>query len=504
MTTERLNEGERAALQKLLDSDPPTWMEKNFYIPDPRDPITGKMLPPGPIRLHEVQKRILRAALTKVRGRFPYSTVLFSTIKKSGKTRLGAGVAAWYAATQGAYNEIYCLANDGKQSADRILSAIKQAAALNPALQERWHVTKTRIELPNATFIEAIPCDPSGSAGANPGLTVWSEMWGYRHEHKERLWSEMTVPPTRFGHALRWVESYAGYIGESAVLHDLYTVGVTNGARHPAFRDEADPPLYLNRAAQMLAYWDEGDEARRMPWQCGTEGAAYYMQESQILTAAEFDRIHRNQWIDPVNKAIPIEWWDACIGSVPRLRPGDKTPIVIGVDASVSGDCSACVAVSRHPQRPVDETMVRQYRIWSPPLGGKIDLTATIEDTILQWREWYNVVEVAYDEYQLHKMMTDLRKRQILKLHEFGQRSPRARADKQLFDMIKQQQIVHDGSQGLREHVDNAAVKTIGEQFRFVKPDTDTTSGRSRKKRPIDALVALSMANERCLFLNLN
>ena len=172
-----MKKADRANLIAFLEQDPVWWMEHNFWIPDVRTPDTGAELGPGTIILHPIQKRILRAVLLKGEdGMFPYSTMVYSTIKKSGKTRIAAGVAAWFAATQGKYNEVYCMANDGKQSTDRILSAVKQCVALNPDMH--WKVTNTKITLPSGTYIEAIPCDPKGSAGANPGLTVWSEMWG--------------------------------------------------------------------------------------------------------------------------------------------------------------------------------------------------------------------------------------------------------------------------------------------------------------------------------------
>lgn len=512
-----LKDSEREVIAKLLREDPPTWMQDHFYIPDPRDPMTNRRFPPGPIILHPIQERILRAALLKIGGKFRYSTIVYSTIKKSGKTRLGAGVASWYAATQGIYNEVYCLANDGKQSSDRILSAIKQAVDLNPKLQ--WKKTKTRIDLPGTgTFIEAIPCDPSGSAGANPGMTVWSEMWGYRHEHKERLWSEMTIPPTRWGEAIRWVESYAGYEGESNVLYGLYELGVVKGYRHPAF---PDLPIYINDAANMFCYWDEGLPARRMPWQQGPEGRSYYLSEAQILTKSEFERIHMNQWVQPVNKALPIEWWDNCQKS--NIPPLDsRTPVIIGVDASVSGACSACAMVSRHPHtgsglrlpsgrpRPGTQaqpdlhktrTWVRGVRVFEPPRGGAIDLTMTVEATIREWVAKYNVIEVAYDQFQLHKMMTDLRRAGLpTRIYQFGQVMPRYFADKQLYDMVVHKDISHSGDPTLRQHVDNAMSKTSGEKFRFTTRDAGKAPG-SRAAPPIDALIAVSMANAECLRL---
>lgn len=492
-----LTAAERTALQGVLDSDPVTWIGRNFYIEDPRDPYTGEQFSPGPIRLHPIQKRILRAALLKVDGLFPWSTVVFSTIKKSGKTRLAAAVAAWYAATQGMYNEVYCLANDGGQSADRILSAVKKAVDLaqgsgGDSVMASWVTRRTHIEVPNGTIIQALPCDAEGQAGSNPGLTVWSEMWGYSQKHKERLWTEMTVPPTRWGRALRWVESYAGYTGESLVLENLYHIG-KSGERHPLF---PDLPVSVIYSANMFFYWDEGDAARRMPWQT----TDYYTQEAAVLTPSEFDRIHRNQWVDPVTKAIPIEWWDECIGDIPPLTKRSK--VVMGVDASVSGDCTACVLVSRHPGKK-DTVMVRAVRVWTPPRGGKMDLEATVWATLWEWYDKYDLREVTFDSYQLHNMMTRVRKAKKVKLHDFGQAGERSQADKQLLDLIVARRIVHGGDPQLRAHVDNAQAKTLTEKYRFTKQDVKQGSPLGAQPKPIDALVALSMASDRCLHLRI-
>ena len=182
-------------------ADCPFWAERQFHIEDRADPKTGAPLGPGPIQLAEHQRRIVRAALERdAQGRFRWTTVVWSAPKKSGKTRIAAMVAAWLAQTAGRYSEVYCLANDGKQSADRVLAAVKKANELG---QLGWRDKMTRVELPNGAFIEAVPVDPTGEAGANPTASIWSELWGFRLTAKERLWSEFTIPPTRAGRAIR-------------------------------------------------------------------------------------------------------------------------------------------------------------------------------------------------------------------------------------------------------------------------------------------------------------
>jgi phage terminase large subunit-like protein len=294
------------------------------------------------------------------------------------------------------------------------------------------------------------------------------------------------------------VESYAGYSGESVTLEQLYNTGVKKGKRHPLF---PDIPVYVNVPAKMFCYWDEGQAARRMPWQ--TE--EYYMEEAQLLTDAEFSRIHMNQWAESQAKAIPIAWWDRLEDVVfdgrPLPSPNRYDPMILGVDASISHDCCAVVGVTRHPERH-DETAVRFVRVWEPAKGHAIDYGETLEPAIRQaCRDW-NIIMVAYDKYQLHKLMTDLRKEGLSRFFDFSQMTRRALADKQLFDKIVRREITHNGSRVLRSHVDNAAVKESTGKFRFEKMDIKTMRDGA-SARPIDALIALSMADYECTRLNL-
>jgi len=378
--------------QQTLDCVP--WSTEHFYIEDRYHLTTAEPLGVGAILLADHQKHILNAALERDgSGRFRWSTIIWSAPKKSGKTRIAAMVAAWLARYSGQYAEVYCLANDGKQSADRVLAAIKKAVTLSPSLKT-WRTTLTSITLPNGAFIEAVPVDPTGEAGGQPTGSFWSELWGFKHSAAKKLWTEFTIPPTRFGYAIRWVESYAGYTGESPVLENLYDAGINSGARDT--ERFPDLPVYLNEAARIFAYWDE---TPRMAWQT----PEYYEQEAATLTESEFLRVHRNQWVSSEASAIPIDLWDARHDRTLK-QLSNTEPVVLGLDLSVSGDYCALVAVTKHPKG----VAIRAARVWKPPQGGKIDYSLTVEPELRRWCEVLNVVCVAYDEYQAHKMTTDL------------------------------------------------------------------------------------------------
>ncbi len=456
---------------------PSYWGRRNFYVEDRFDSETGENIGPGPILLAPHQMRIVDEALQREGGRFKYSTIIYSAPKKSGKTRIAAMVAAWLAAISPGYAEIYCLANDGKQSTDRVLNAIRKSCEIG---RIPWRQTLTRIILPNGAFIEAVPVDPTGEAGAQPTGSFWSEMWGFRLSAKERLWTEFTIPPTRFGQAIRWVESYAGYIGESPVLEQLYHQGVVEGQPHPAF---PDLPVYVNERAGIFCYWDTEP---RMIWQT----PEYYAQEALLLTETEFLRIHRNQWVSSESSAIPADLWqaryDASLGQIQYHEP-----CVLAFDLGISHDYTALVAVTRHPAR-LDSYAIRAVRVWKPRGGEKLDYTLTIEAALREWCSNFNVVAIAYDEYQAHKLAVDLRRDGVSWLIPFPQsggsaHSPgRTIADKMFLDMLQAGKLWHNGDTELTEHALNAAAKATEDQhIRFVKKSDNLR---------IDALVAASMA----------
>jgi hypothetical protein len=76
-----------------------------------------------PFALTNHQREILRIAFAFDQdGRLPWDTILYSTVKKSGKTTINGAVTLAWAFTQEAPNEILVLANDLEQSLARVFS----------------------------------------------------------------------------------------------------------------------------------------------------------------------------------------------------------------------------------------------------------------------------------------------------------------------------------------------------------------------------------------------
>lgn len=452
--------------------DPVRWIEREFWIPE-----TGTA-----IVLEDYQKRVVREALSRdASGLLHYSLVLYSDLKKSAKSTIAAAVCLFLAWHNG-WESVRVVANDLKQANSRTFYYIERAIMLNPRLKAACGVKQYHITLPNSTVIEAIPVDPKGEAGGGDLIVCFTELWAAKSEAAKQLWSETTLSPLKYGKSLRWCESYAGYEGESPILEQLYEVGVKQGETVDVGLDGLE--LYKNEAARLLCLWNT---VPRCSWQT----AGYYAQEAAVLVPSEFSRIHRNQWQSATLAFIPAEWWDACYVEV--YPNWDKhTPVVLAMDAAVTNDCFAVVGVSRVE----GQTFVRFVRVWTPTRTSKVDFSEP-EAYIRQMCREYPVVEVAYDSYQLVDMAQRLQREGVGWFRVFQQGAERARADKQLYDNIMERRLHHNGDQPeLRQHIINADRKQETEQYlRIVK--------REATGKPIDACVALSMANAEARRLNI-
>lgn len=461
----RISEADQDAL-KLSPAD---WIENNFYLYD-----TGNLM-----TLFDCQRRPLELALSRdANGRFRYNTILWSWPKKSAKSSVIAAVADYTAATR-IRGSVKLVANDLKQADSRVGMYLRENIKIGQQNNRRDRAIRMtpsgyRTQYPNGSIIECVPIDPSGEAGGNDDLIVYSELHGWKSKAHQKMWAEMTLSPTKFGNSQRWIDTYAGYEGESPILENLYKVGVTLGTR---VWDDLE--VYVNEDAKMLTCWVTKP---MLPWQLNEEGQAYYIEEESQLTPSEFLRMHRNQWASSEDMFVPYEWWTACHAHYEAVQHNE--PLILSLDAGVSSDCFAVVGVTRRQ----DLVQVQYAKKWQPKQGEKLDFRL-VETEVRRLINTYNVMEVCYDPYQLVDMMGRLRSEEAVNVREFNQGAPRAIADKRLFDLIRERRIQHYSDPDLNAHI-KAANR---------KPEDDNKL-RIIKRTPedkIDLTVATSMAADR-------
>lgn len=444
------------------------WIENNFYLYD-----TGKLM-----TLYDCQRRPLELALSRdVNGSYKYNTILWSWPKKSAKSSVIAAVAD-YTAEHRPNGSVKLVANDLKQADSRVGYYLREAIMIGQRHGQRQHIKVNpsgyKISYPNGAKIECVPIDPSGEAGGNDDLIVFSELWGWKSKAQQRMWSEMTLSPNKWGNSQRWIDTYAGIIGESPILEQLYETGVTNGRK---VWDDLE--VYVNDAAKMLAVWVTKP---MFSWQT----PEYYAQEAGQLLPSEYSRMHENKWAESTESFIPVESWDAC--KVPSMVELGRRGVIMGIDAAVENDCFAVVIVSKDHNK----IQLRYCHIWSPQKGQQINFEE-IEIELKRLFSMYNITEVAYDPYQMASMAQRLG--QLVHWKAFNQGAPRLVSDKRLYDMILNKQIEHIGDYPeLRQHMINADRKPEDTKLRIVKR---VQAGK------IDGVVALSMAVDRAVYYNL-
>lgn len=480
------------------------WIEKHFYIPETSQPMV----------LADYQKRLLSYIFEE--DPLPWTTVVWSETKKSGKSALAGAVARWWAETHESYNEVYCCANDFEQAQGRNYGAIRRSvelaadprAVVLPEVRlnaSRWRLTgRTMTYLGNGSFVQALSGDYRGAAGGNPGMIVFSELWGYVSEASRRLYGEMTTVPTR-RNSFRWIETYAGWEGESIELENLYKLGV-KAEPVPEFDDLRDaagePEVRADRAAGLFVFWSH---TPRQPWLLGPAGQRYYASQRATLRAAEFRRFHRNEWTSREGGFIEAAAWDNLphkgVRLEERLAQDQTVELVLAADASKNRDCTALVGVTL-TQNPDNENSpfvdLAYVSIWAPTEDPEVEkVLVDLDETV--GAELYRLASlpgvrircVAYDPYQLHSIMVTFTKKTKIDVEEIPQTEKRIQTDTNLSDLIKQKRLRPYFHAQLREHVLDAVAI---ERPRGIRLDKESTS------KKIDGAVALSMASWACLF----
>ena len=93
---------------------------------------------------------------------------------------------------------IRLVGNDLKQADSRVFNAMTEAIKLNPEWRKTLKVIQHKIVFPNDSIIESVPVDPAGEAGGNDDMIEWTELWAAQHDVHKKMWSELTLSPTKF------------------------------------------------------------------------------------------------------------------------------------------------------------------------------------------------------------------------------------------------------------------------------------------------------------------
>jgi hypothetical protein len=490
------------------------WCENNFYTPDTviqygkQWDYSGAKL----IELDPTQRDITNHVLSRDKdGFFKYSTIVYSTIKKEGKTTLAGAVGTWYGCNIDPPNLILTLANDQEQSAGRIFGAMTPTLNSLGCKVPMAVSSKPQVNLPNGTVIQAIANNYAGAAGANYGLTLWSELWAYTSERSRRLYDELVPVPTR-RNSLRWIETYVGFEDESELLLSLFKrvfVDTEETAIQPAARPV--PELMHITSEGKYCCWhipEEGlfyyhNHTPRMPWNVGVQGDKFRAAQKADLRPSQYVRLWENRWQSSEGGFVDPQWVEDAVtlqNTAPTREPG-----IFALDGSVRNDTIFLVGTNKRVIKVFGEDQERYKltyaKVWDPNIygakeddlilgtkKGDINLEETVAKEILRLYELDLILgPVWYDPYQLHQVAVNLRKLGVPCV-EFSQQGMRLSSDTFLGKLLKSGLLDLYRHHVLIQHIKNAKAKEYeNEQVRIVK-------GTFTRGNKVDGAVALAMS----------
>src|SRR5262249_19753493 len=203
----------------------------------------------------------------------------------------------------GRLTEGECYANDTEQAQGRVFQAMARIIEATPWLAAEARVMQSRIEFPSTgATITAKSSDYAGAAGGNQNIASFTELWAYVRERLYRLWDETPPVPTR-KIACRFVDTYAGFEGESELLEELYRLGLKGTL--------IAPDLYATPGV-MLMFWAHRPLA---PWQT----PEWIEQMRSQLRPNAYLRTIENRWVSGEESFVDEGQWRRCVD--PNARP---------------------------------------------------------------------------------------------------------------------------------------------------------------------------------------
>jgi phage terminase large subunit-like protein len=428
------------------------------------DPGTGK-----PFVLLDAERWFLKFAFTLDEdGRLLFPELIYGAIKKSGKTTFAAVIViALLLLFGGRYAEAYIVANDLEQAQSRVFEMCRRIVEASPMLRSEARVTANRITFTaTGATITALASDYASAAGGHPTISVFDELWGYTSERSRRLWDEMIPVPTR-KISCRLTVSYAGFEGESELLHELYK----RGSAQPLVGKD------LHAGDGMLMFWSHTPVA---PWQ--TQNWLTEMRRS--LRANQYLRMIENRFVTTESTFIDMDWWDACTDHALTPVITDRSlPIWVGVDASVKRDSTAIVAVTWDEVN--QKVRVVAHKVFQPSADQPLDFEMAIEHTLIALQSRFDLRVVWFDPYQMHASAQRLQ-REGIEIEEFPQTVANlTEASQNLYELIKGKNLVVYHDDAMRLAISRAVAIETSRGWRIAK---------EKQAHKIDVVVALGMA----------
>jgi phage terminase large subunit-like protein len=468
-----------------------------------------------PVHLMDWQKDFLARFFGTLNkdGARQYRTLYLEVPRKNTKTESGAFCANYLLfADDEPGAQIYSAAGDRGQ-ASLVYNAAAPMVRQSPALAKRAKIIDSQrriVVYSTNSFYQVLSAEAYTKHGLNAHGVLFDEL----HTQPNRdLWDVLTTSTGVRRQPAIIAMTTAGYDRNTIAweIHD-YACKVRDGVIiDPTFL----PVIY---AADEKDDWTDEDV-----WKACNPAMAYGVRSidemrvmckrAQETPALEmtFRRLYLNQWVNSVERWMPLDKWDACGGKINREDLRGR-PCYAGLDLSSNIDLTALCLVfpmgeGRYtvlPQFWIPEDTAREkerkdrvpYQLWERQgfvkysRGNVIDYRFILQE-LLDLRSQYDIREIAFDPWNNSQIAQDM-KDDGFTVVDFRQgfRSMSG-PTKDLMNTVLTGNLQHGGHPVLRWNADNLVVEQ--DAAGNLKPD------KAKATQKIDGMVALIMALDRAV-----
>jgi len=452
-------------------------------------------------------------------GTRQYRTIYIEIPKKNGKSEFASGLALYGLCADDEHGaEVYSAAGDRDQ-ASLVYYPAQYMAERNKSLSRRIKIIESRRRLiyaQTASFYQVLSSETFTKHGLNPHFVIFDEL----HAQKNRELYDVLVEGTDTAREqqLIIIITTAGVYDKESIgweVHD-YAIQVENG--------EIDDPTFLPIIYAITDDEDPNDPKvwkrlnPALDWIFEIDKVETHHKQSQHNPAKwnNFLRFRCNKWVGQIDRYLPMEHWDMCVGKKIKKKDLVGMPCFGGLDLASSVDLTAFILVFP-PMKGISEKYSVLCRFYVP----QDTLKERIRGEVLKYNKWikqgfltatngnrmnwkhirtdieadsklYDIREIAYDRWGAMQIAMDLSENLGIEMVQHGQGfADMSAPTKHLLEMVLAHELVHNNNPVLRWNADNVAVKQdAAENF---KPD------KKNSRERIDGIVALVMAVGRCL-----
>lgn len=419
--------------------------------------------------------------LVREDGSRVYREALLGLARKNGKSTLSAALALYMLIASGEEGpEVYAAAASRDQ-ARIVFGQAQEFVQGSPKLRDWLSVQRNAITCKaNNGVFRVLASDAPKQYGLNPSGVVIDELWAHANEE---LYYALTTGQLARENPMVVSITTAGF-DRNSICYRLYDRG-------KALEREG---VQAMRRDAFFFRWFEAPPTASPDDPTGWEAAnpsSWIAQEDleherRRLPENVFRRLHLNQWTEVEDAWIKPHEFDVCEG-VPVFDPSDDSYMTL--DVGIRRDSAAIMWGQWHG----DKLHVGQNILLPEEMGPTFGVADVRAHFGSEANRHNRLKEAAYDPWSFRESAEELAERGI-PMVEFPQSGGRMeQASSTLFELFRDQRIVHDGDSVLRDQV-LAAVTAPTERGGW------KISKRKSLER-IDAAVALAMLADRAVTL---